>query len=104
MESKNKTILGVIFYIIVIAAGITIPSFIYLSQIPINRTNNGTHIDDPITISAYTPSGIYDLTPGIFYQCGCIPPCIVNLEYTQFTFVDDGTTLTVQPAMNSHFG
>ncbi|MFX1574477.1 MAG: hypothetical protein ACFFB0_17185 [Promethearchaeota archaeon] len=101
MESKNKSILGVIFFIVVIAAGITIPCFFYLSQIPLNKTNDGTQLDDPITTSAYTPSGIYDLTPGIIFQCGCIPPCLVNLDYTQFTFVDDGTTLTVQPAMNS---
>ena len=45
----------------------------------------------------YTPSGVYNLVPTIQYTCVF---GLVNLNYDQFTFVDDSDTLIVQPAMD----
>ncbi|MFX1513312.1 MAG: hypothetical protein ACFFCQ_12060 [Promethearchaeota archaeon] len=44
-------------------------------------------------------NGTYDLSPTINYSCAT---GLVNLGYSQFTFVDDGETLTIQPKMNNY--
>jgi hypothetical protein len=42
-------------------------------------------------------SGIYTLNPTISYYCAF---GLVDLSYSSFTFIDTGTTLTIQPMMN----
>ncbi|MHA2064731.1 MAG: hypothetical protein ACXABY_10185, partial [Candidatus Thorarchaeota archaeon] len=67
---------------------------------PFDGTDYGPPGNDTITIQPYAPSGTYSLSPTISYQCAFFPLPLVDLFYTSFTFVDDGTTLTVQPAIN----
>jgi hypothetical protein len=51
--------------------------------------------------SVFTVDGTYGLSPQISYNCAYyMGSYMINLQYSQFTFVDDGNTLTVQPAMN----
>jgi len=51
---------------------------------------------DNVAIVGYAASGTYDLAPVISYYCAY---GAVVLDYAQFTFVDDGATLFVEPAM-----
>jgi hypothetical protein len=67
---------------------------------PFDGTDYGLPGNDTITIQPYAPSGSYSLSPVIFYQCAWMTIPLVDLYYTSFTFIDDGTSLTVQPAMN----
>jgi len=64
---------------------------------PFDGTDYGLPGNDTITIQPYAPSGTFSLSPSIVYQCFF---GLVDLFYTSFTFVDDGTSLIVQPAMN----
>jgi hypothetical protein len=67
---------------------------------PFDGTDYGFPGNDTITIQPYAPSGSYSLSPTISYQCDWMGIPVVTLFYTSFTFIDDGTSLTVQPAMN----
>ena len=66
---------------------------------PYDGTDYGPPGNDTITIQPYSPSGDYSLSPVISYQCACLPGCLVDLYFASFTFVDDGTTLIIQPAI-----
>lgn len=46
---------------------------------------------------SWTITGTYGLSPSIAYECTF---GLVQLTYSRFTFVDNGTTMTVQPGMN----
>ncbi len=62
---------------------------------------NSTGVNDSAIVNPYTPSGTYTLSPPISYQCGWfIAMYMVELFYTQFTFVDNGITLRIEPMMN----
>ncbi len=63
---------------------------------PYDGSDFGLSGNDSITIKVVV-SGTYDLNPSISYTCAY---GLVDLQYTQFTFVDDDTTLVIQPAMN----
>ncbi len=46
-------------------------------------------------------SGTFNLNPAINYQCAFfLGEYLIDLYYSQFTFADDGTTLTVSPAIS----
>ncbi|MHA2601031.1 MAG: hypothetical protein AM324_002735 [Candidatus Thorarchaeota archaeon SMTZ1-83] len=64
---------------------------------PFDGTDYGFPGNDSITIQPYTPSGTYSLSPPIAYECAL---GMISLFYTSFAFVDDGTSLIVQPAMD----
>jgi len=67
---------------------------------PFDGTDYGPPGNDTITIQPYAPSGDYSLSPIISYQCLFTPVPLVDLYFDSFTFLDDGTTLTVQPGIN----
>ncbi len=63
---------------------------------PFDGIEYGNSGNDSLIIQV-NASGTYSLSPIINYYCAY---GIVNLYYTSFTFVDTGTTLTVQPMIN----
>ncbi|MFX0125996.1 MAG: hypothetical protein ACFFAE_20415 [Candidatus Hodarchaeota archaeon] len=63
---------------------------------PYDGSDYGLPGSDSITIKVIV-SGTYSLNPSISYICAF---GLVDLQYAQFTFVDDGTTLVIKPAMN----
>ncbi|MFW9864170.1 MAG: hypothetical protein ACFFET_17915 [Candidatus Thorarchaeota archaeon] len=67
---------------------------------PFDGADYGPPGNDTVTIQPYDPSGDWSLSPTISYQCAFFPDPMVDLYYTLFTFVDDGTTMIVQPAIN----
>ncbi len=64
---------------------------------PYDGSDFGPSGNDSITIKVFV-SGTYTLNPSISYTCAY---GLVDLQYTQFTFVDDDTTLVIHPAMNA---
>jgi hypothetical protein len=65
---------------------------------PFDGIEYGATGNDSITIQVREPSGTYSLNPIISFTCAY---GMVSLYYSSFTFVDTGTTLTVQPLMNN---
>jgi hypothetical protein len=72
--------------LLILISGISIPSYIHLNQILVNER----------PISAYVPSGTYTFNSPIYYSCAF---GALIIDYTQFTFIDNGIILTIQPAM-----
>ena len=63
---------------------------------PYDGSDFGLPGSDSITIKVIA-SGTYNLNPSIAYTCAF---GLLDFQYTQFTLVDDGSTLVIQPAMN----
>jgi len=69
--------------------------------------SDGVNVGPPgtasVTIQAggVVPSGTYQLSPSVVYQCAWFfIMWMVDLNYSQLVFADNGATLTLQPAMN----
>ncbi|MFX1438216.1 MAG: hypothetical protein ACFFAA_13660 [Promethearchaeota archaeon] len=88
MESIKKISLCTIMLIVLIS-GISIPLHIYYK-------NYGTPGDDKKPSLAYTPSGTYTFNSPIYYSCAF---GTFIIDYSEFNFIDNGITLTIQPAM-----